>query len=124
MANTFKVKTVQNVPNTSAFVYRCPDDTTAVVLGMLVSNTNATADLTCTANMITNSAETKDVRGGAVTETNYDTCLLPAVPIPRATSLELFSGQKIVLQATDGIKIKSSITGLSMDVTLTLMEMT
>jgi len=40
MANTFKVKSVQNVPNTSAFVYQFPDDTTAVVLGMFVSNTN------------------------------------------------------------------------------------
>ena len=57
------------------------------------------------------------------TETNTNVTLLPATEIPIASSLEFFSGQKVVLQA-DKLKVQTNQTGLSMDCTLSLMEIT
>ena len=110
MANTFKLKTKAGV-TTLATVYTVPSSTTAVVLGCIVGNTTANS-INCT---ITVSSDTSD------TETNADVELVTTTPIPGNSSLELLSGNKIVLQTTDLFKVYG--TG-AVDVCLCIMEIT
>ena len=110
MANTFKLKTKAGV-TTLATVYTVPSSTTAVVLGCIVGNTTANS-INCT---ITVSSDTSD------TETNADVELVTTTPIPGNSSLELLSGNKIVLQTTDLFKVYG--TG-AVDVCLSIMEIT
>ena len=110
MANTFKLKTKAGV-TTLATVYTVPSNTTAIVLGCIVGNTSANS-VNCT---ITVSCDTSD------TETNADVELLTTTPIPGNSSLELLSGNKIVLQTTDLFKVFGSG---AVDVCLSIMEIT
>ena len=110
MANTFKLKTKAGV-TTLATVYTVPSSTTAVVLGMMIGNTTSSA-ITST---VTLSSDTSD------TETNADVELVTTTPIPGNSSLELLSGNKIVLQTTDLFKVYG--TG-AVDVCLSIMEIT
>ena len=110
MANTFKVKTKAGV-TTLATVYTVPSSTTSVVLGCILGNTTANS-INCT---VTVSSDTSD------TETNADVELLTTTPIPGNSSLELLSGNKIVLQTTDLFKVYG--TG-AVDVCLSIMEIT
>ena len=110
MANTFKLKTKAGV-TTLATVYTVPGSTTAVVLGCIVGNTTANS-INCT---VTVSSDTSD------TETNADVELVTTTPIPGNSSLELMSGNKIVLQATDLFKVFGSG---AVDVCLSIMEIT
>ena len=110
MANTFKLKTKAGV-TTLATVYTVPSITTAFVLGCIVGNTRANS-VNCT---ITVSSDTSD------TETNADVELLTTTPIPGNSSLELLSGNKIVLQTTDLFKVFGSG---AVDVCLSIMEIT
>ena len=110
MANTFKLKTKAGV-TTLATVYTVPSSTTAVVLGCIVGNTTSSSvNFT-----VTVSSDTSD------TETNADVELLTTTPIPGNSSLELLSGNKIVLQTTDLFKVYG--TG-AVDVCLSIMEIT
>ena len=110
MANTFKLKTKAGV-TTLATVYTVPGSTTAIVLGCVIGNTTANS-VNCT---VTVSSDTSD------TETNADVEVLTTTPIPGNSSLELLSGNKIVLQTTDLFKVFA--TG-AVDVTLSIMEIT
>jgi len=110
MANTFKLKTKAGV-TTLATVYTVPGSTTAIVLGCLLGNTTANA-ITCT---VTVSSDTSD------TETNADVELVTTTPIPGNSTLELLSGNKVVLQTTDLFKVFGSG---AVDVCLSIMEIT
>ena len=110
MANTFKLKTKAGV-TTLATVYTVPSSTTAIVLGMMIGNTTSSA-ITST---VTLSSDTSD------TETNADVELLTTTPIPGNSTLELLSGNKIVMQTTDYIRVYGSG---AVDVTLSIMEIT
>ena len=110
MANTFKLKTKAGV-TTLATVYTVPSSTTAVVLGMMIGNTTSSA-ITAT---VTLSSDTSD------TETNADVELITTTPIPGNSTLELLSGNKIVMQATDYIRVYGSG---AVDVALSIMEIT
>ena len=110
MANTFKLKTKAGV-TTLATVYTVPSNTTAIVLGMMIGNTTSSA-ITST---VTLSSDTSD------TETNADVELLTTTPIPGNSTLELLSGNKIVMQTTDYIRVYGSG---AVDVTLSIMEIT
>jgi hypothetical protein len=110
MANTFKLKTKAGV-TTLATVYTVPSSTTAIVLGMMVGNTTSSA-ITST---VTLSSDTSD------TETNADVELVTTTPIPGNSTLELLSGNKIVMQTTDYIRVYGSG---AVDVTLSIMEIT
>ena len=52
-----------------------------------------------------------------------DVKLLKNVPIPQGSSLEFMQGNKIVLETTDTLTVNSD-TNNSIDVSLTIMEMT
>ena len=108
MANTFKLKTKAGV-TTLATVYTVPSSTTAIVLGLLIGNTTSSS-ITST---VTLSSDTSD------TETNADVELITTTPIPGNSSLEIMAGNKIVLQATDYLRVYGSG---AVDVTLSIME--
>ena len=110
MANTFKLKTKAGV-TTLATVYTVPSNTTAVVLGCIIGNTTANS-VNAT---VTVSSDTSD------TETNADVELVTTTPIPGNSSLELMSGNKVVLQTTDLFKVFGSG---AVDVCLSIMEIT
>ena len=110
MANSFKLKTTAGV-TTLATVYTVPSNTTAVVLGCIIGNTTANS-VNAT---VTVSSDTSD------TETNADVELVTTTPIPGNSSLELLSGNKIVLQTTDLFKVFGSG---AVDVCLSIMEIT
>ena len=62
-------------------------------------------------------------RGGANTVTNGTSFLVKDVTIPAGSSLELLSGGKVVLEATDEIKIDCSVAD-KVSGTLSIMEIT
>ena len=116
MANTFKLKSNANMPasaGTPLTLYTCPGSTTTVVLGLLLCNNDS-------------SQRTVDVKiesDTSDTETNATVFLTKDTPIPATSSLELLAGNKVVLQATDVLKIDSDVAG-KIDATLSIMEIT
>ena len=116
MANTFKLKSNANMPasaGTPLTLYTCPGSTTTVVLGLLLCN-NDTSQRTVDVKI---ESDTND------TETNERVFLTKDTPIPATSSLELLAGNKVVLQATDVLKIDSDVAG-KIDATLSIMEIT
>ena len=116
MANTFKLKSNANMPasaGTPLTLYTCPGSTTTVVLGLLLCN-NDTSQRTVDVKI---ESDTSD------TETNATVFVTKDTPIPATSSLEIMSGNKIVLQATDVLKIDSDVAG-KIDATLSIMEIT
>ena len=116
MANTFKLKSNANMPasaGTPLTLYTCPGSTTTVVLGLLLCN-NDTSQRTVDVKI---ESDTND------TETNETVFITKDTPIPATSSLELLAGNKVVLQATDVLKIDSDVAG-KIDATLSIMEIT
>ena len=116
MANTFKLKSNANMPasaGTPLTLYTCPGSTTTVVLGLLLCN-NDTSQRTVDVKI---ESDTSD------TETNATVFLTKDTPIPATSALELLAGNKIVLQATDVLKVDSDVAG-KIDATLSIMEIT
>ena len=116
MANTFKLKSNANMPasaGTPLTLYTCPGSTTTVVLGLLLCN-NDTSQRTVDVKI---ESDTND------TETNETVFLTKDTPIQATSSLELLAGNKVVLQATDVLKIDSDVAG-KIDATLSIMEIT
>ena len=116
MANTFKLKSNANMPasaGTPLTLYTCPGSTTTVVLGLLLCN-NDTSQRTVDVKI---ESDTSD------TETNETVFVTKDTPIPATSSLELLAGNKVVLQATDVLKIDSDVAG-KIDATLSIMEIT
>ncbi len=116
MANTFKLKSNANMPATAGkplTLYTCPGSTTTIVLGLLLCN-NDTSQRTVDVKI---ESDTSD------TETNETVFITKDTPIPSTSSLEIMSGNKIVLQATDVLKIDSDVAG-KIDATLSIMEIT
>ena len=116
MANTFKLKSNANMPATAGTpltLYTCPGSTTTIVLGLLLCN-NDTSQRTVDVKI---ESDTSD------TETNETVFITKDTPVPATSSLEIMSGNKIVLQATDVLKIDSDVAG-KIDATLSIMEIT
>jgi len=121
MANTFKVLTIADVAidsGTYSTLYTVAGSTTAVVLGMNICNKIA-AERDVTVKLSSDTAN----RTGANNAANEAVTLLNEVAIPADSSLEVFAGQKIVLETTDVITIGASVAS-SLDVTLSVMEIT
>ena len=102
MANTFKVKTNGAMPSsagTPLTLYTVPSSTTTVVIGLTLCNIHTT----------TVTADVQLVSDTSDTETNETVLLIKDVSIPAGASLELLTGGKVVVQATDIIKIDLSL---------------
>ena len=103
--NTFKRAVLPNIDATLVEVYEVPALTTSVVIGLTLANVTALA--------ITASVQTTV---GAVL-----TYIVKDIPIPPGSSVEIMSGNKIVLEAEDILKVSGSATD-SVDATLSYME--
>ena len=108
MANTFKLKTKANVGVTSENIYVVPNATTTTVIGITLANI---------------SGGSINVGVGITSTSSDDVSVLKNVPIPQGSSLEVMQGNKIVLETTDTITVKSDVNN-SLDVSLTILEMT
>ena len=116
MANTFKVKTNAAMPasaGTPLTLYTGKSSTTTVVIGLILCNVHTTS-VTASVKLVSNTSDT---------ETNEDVLLVKDVSIPAGSSLELLSGGKVVLQATDVIQIDCSVAS-KIDATLSILEIT
>ena len=110
MANTFKLKTKANV-STIATIYTVPSSTTAIVIGLMVGNVQSSS-ITVTVHI---ESDTSD------TETNQNVELVTNAPIPAGSSLELLSGNKVVLQTTDVLMLTASA---GCDIAVSILDIT
>ena len=121
MANTFKVFTIADVAvdsGTFSTLYTVAGSTTSVILGLNIANKTST-DRDVTVKLTSNTSN----RTGANDAANEDVTLLNEVTIPADSTLEVFSGQKIVVETTDVITIGAK-TASRLDATLSVMEIT
>ncbi|WP_292487091.1 hypothetical protein [Methanohalobium sp.] len=112
MANTFKLKTFDGsttAGNTDMTIYTVPASTTAVVIGLNLSNLITTD--TVTADIKINNADGDNV------------FLVKNAPIPTGGALEVMSGNKINMETGDAVVVQSN-TANSVDSTLSIMEIT
>jgi len=119
MANTFKVVSHDVMPasaGTPEALYTTPSSTTTVILGMVLSNVH-TSQVTVSVKLVS------DTSGGGRTATNTTTFLLKDAPLPVGSSLEILSGNKVVLETTDAIEIDCSVADKA-SVTMSIMEIT
>ena len=116
MANTFKVVTRPSVDHSGAdTIYTCPGSTTTIILSMTICNRHSSAtDIDVIL--------VSDTAGGSA-NTNADVYLLKDTDIPAKSTLEVFAGQKIVLQATDSITAQAAADNY-IDISMSFMEIT
>jgi hypothetical protein len=115
MANTFKTVTKAGVTSEDV-IYTVASSTTTVVLGVMIGNTT-TSQITAT---VTLSSDTTN-RAGANDEANQDVELVTNAPVPVGGTLELLSGNKIVMETTDVLKLTASGAA---DIAVSIMEIT
>ena len=113
MANTFKLKNNAVMPSSAGTpdtLYTVPSSTTTVVIGLTLANVH-TSQVTDSVTVIdsSNSNETSHV--------------IKDAPIPVGSSLEIMSGNKIILEASDIIKVDCSVAD-KVSATLSIMEIT
>ena len=119
MANTFKVFTIADVAvdsGTFSTLYTAGTGVTAIVLGLNICNKNATEE-DVTVKLTSNTSN----RTGSNDTAKEDVTLLNEVTIPADSTLEVFAGQKIVVETTDVITIGAK-TASRLDATLSVME--
>ena len=119
MANTFKVVSHDVMPASSGTpedLYACPGSTTTIILGMVLANVH-TSQVTVSVKLVSTTS------GGGRTATNTTTFLLKDAPLPVGSSLEILSGNKVVLEASDKIQIDCSVADKA-SITMSIMEIT
>jgi|SRR5210317_876415 len=115
MANTFKTVTKAGVTSEDV-IYTVASSTTTVVLGVMIGNTT-TSQITATVTLSSNTTN----RAGANDEANQDVELVTNAPVPVGGTLELLSGNKIVMETTDVLKLTASGAA---DIAVSIMEIT
>lgn len=113
MANTFKLKTKAGIDASLVTVYTVPSATTTVIIGLTIANIKG-ASVTADVKIISDTSDT---------ETNADVYIVKDIPLPAGSSVEVMSGNKIVLEAGDVIRVKGSVTN-AVDAILSIMEIT
>tara|TARA_Y100001973_G_C5184740_1_gene327092 strand:+ start:736 stop:1095 length:360 start_codon:yes stop_codon:yes gene_type:complete len=119
MANTFKVVSHDVMPasaGTPEDLYTTPSSTTTVILGLVIANVH-TSQVTADIKLVS------DTSGGGRAATNTTTFLLKDAPIPVGSSLEILSGNKVVLETTDKLQVDCSVAD-KVSITLSIMEIT
>jgi hypothetical protein len=116
MANTFKLKTKTGVNGAAlTAVYTVPSSTTAVIIGLTIANIKG-ASITADAQIVTASSSGENAD---------DVYIVKDVPLPAGSSIEVMSGNKIILEAGDIVKASgSNASGADADVILSIMEIT
>ena len=115
MANTFKVVTKAGVTSADT-IYTVASSTTTVVLGIMVGNTT-TSQITATVSLGSDTSN----RAGANDEANQTVELVTNAPVPVGGTLELLSGNKVVMETTDTLSLTASGAA---DIALSIMEIT
>jgi len=106
MANSFKSKANVNVETSGNTIYTCPSATETTLIGMTLSN-KGTASVT--ANVYLN-------------KSSIDYSLISNAPILSGSTLVPIGGdQKVVMEATDYLKVTTSANN-SVDVIISLLE--
>ena len=121
MANTFKVVNFAAEPNgagTPYVMYTAGSGVTAVVLGLILSNIDST-QRTASVRLVSDTANRAVTNNTA----NGTSLIIKDVPIPSGSSLELMSGNKVVLETTDQITIDCDVAD-KLSGTLSIMEIT
>ena len=113
MANTFKLKTKAGIDASLVAVYTVPANTTTVIIGLTISNIKGSS-VTSDAQIVTASSSGENAD---------DVYLVKDIPLPTGSSIEIMSGNKIVLEAGDIVKVKGSVTN-AVDALLSVMEIT
>ena len=109
MANTFKLKSKNNIGVSTVGIYTVPASTTTVIIGVTAANV---------------SGQGINVGIGISRGANGDDIsILKNVPIPQGSALEIMQGNKIVVEAVDTVTALSDVNN-SLDVALTIMEIT
>ena len=116
MANTFKIKTNDAMPTsagTPLTLYTVPSSTTTIVLGLMLCNVDTSQRLV-DVHIESNTSDN---------ESNANVHAIKDAPIPAGSTLEVMAGNKVVLQATDVLKIDCDVAA-KIDATLSIMEIT
>ena len=116
MANVFKLKTKTGVNGAAlTSVYTVPANTTTVIIGLTIANIKG-ASITGDIQIVTASSS------GENADNVY---LVKDVPLPSGSSMEIMSGNKIILNAGDIVKASgSNSSGNDADIILSIMEIT
>ena len=115
MANTFKVVTKAGVTSADV-IYTVAGSTTTIILGLILGNTTSSA-ITSTVTLGTDTTS----RAGNNDEANQAVELLTSGAIPANSSLELLTGNKVVMETTDTLSVTGSA---AIDVVLSILEIT
>jgi hypothetical protein len=113
MANTFKLKTKAGIDASLVTIYTVPSSTKTVIIGLTIANVKG-ASVTADAQVVTASSSGENAD---------DVYLIKDIPLPAGSSIEIMSGNKIVLEAGDIVKVKGSVTD-AVDAMLSIMEIT
>jgi hypothetical protein len=113
MANTFKVDTKSSVvtdaiSNTNCNVLSAGASATVILLSILISNK-------------TGSSANADVY--LVTNTGDDVYLIRNAPVPAGSSLEIISGNKVIMESSDVLRVRAD-TSTALDVAVSYLEQT
>ena len=115
MANTFKVVTKAGVTSADV-IYTAGSVDATIVLGLMLGNTT-TSQVTATVTLVSNTSG----RAGNNDEANQTVELVTNAPIPVGGTLELLSGNKVVMETTDTLSLTASGAA---DIALSIMEIT
>lgn len=108
MANTFRLKTKNNIGVSTVGIYTVPSSTTTTIIGLTLANT---------------SGGSINV-GVGITRTGADNVnIIKNVPIPQGSTLEVMQGNKIIMETTDTLTVVSD-TNSSLDASASILEMT
>jgi hypothetical protein len=113
MANTFKLKTKAGIDASLVTIYTVPGSTKTVIIGLTIANVKGSS-VTADAQIVTASSS------GENADNVY---IAKSIPLPSGSSIEIMAGNKIVLEAGDIVKVKSSVTD-GVDAILSVMEIT
>ena len=102
MANNFKTITKAGVTSADV-IYTVAGSTTTVILGLMLGNTTSST-ITATVTLGTDTAN----RAGNNNEANQDVELITSTSIPGNSTLELLSGNKVVMETTDTLSVTGS----------------
>lgn len=110
MANSFKLHTFSGSStnaDTAMTVYTSPASTTAIILGLTISNTTAST-------LVFIDVKINNIDGDEV-------FLVRGAPVPQGSSIEIMAGNKLTLEASDSIKVYSNAAN-SVDTIVSVME--
>ena len=108
MANSFKNYTKKEVGTTLTDVYTVASSTTTVVIVITLSNRSGN-QINC--DLMLNVASGDDVY------------LIRNIPIPNGSSFEWMAGNKLVMETSDKLQVKSDAAA-SLDVAISVLEQT